>query len=220
MRNPLTPVAIVCGLLLTVSAVAQRRQAPLVCKRPVLAALKPIPELTYTCDEQANDWDEKILKLPARVAAIKSLMSALSSFSDAAWWAADTVDLSVCDFTQKAGALTSEQRRNFLEGEYLFWLFGNDRVRLMLIPDPCYQTEYGGSNAFLLYRKAGRVFVTEVFDGFFSRAANPMGMAVGDLMGQTVIEVSTSTGGLHPSVTNYYFVINPKTNRAVPKKIF
>jgi hypothetical protein len=61
---------------------------------------EPIPELKYTCDEQANDYDEKILKLPARVEAIKSLMSELSSFSDAAWWTADTVDLSVCDFTK------------------------------------------------------------------------------------------------------------------------
>ena len=88
------------------------------------------------------------------------------------------------------------------------------------MPDPCYQTGYFGSNAFLLYRKEGKVFVTEVLDGFFSRHDNPVGMEVGDLMGQQVIEISTTTGGLHPSSTNYYFVINPRTNRAVPKKIF
>ena len=38
--------------------------------------------------------------------------------------------------------------------------------------------------------------------------------------GRQIIEISTGTGGLHPSVTNYYFVINPKTNKAVPKKLF
>src|SRR5690348_9150429 len=97
---------------------AQRRQAALVCKRPVLAALKPPPKLNTYCGQQASDWDEGILKLPARVAAIKSLMSELASFSDTAWWTADPVDLSVCDFTQKTGALTPEQRREFLQGEY------------------------------------------------------------------------------------------------------
>ena len=222
MPNPLNCVAVSCGLLLAVSfsAVAQRRQPALVCKRPVLAALKPIPELKYTCDEQANDYDEKILKLQARVAAIKSLMSELSSFSDAAWWTADTVDLSVCDFTKKSGTLAAAQRRAFTGGEYLFWLFGNDRIRLMLIPDPCYQTQYGGSNAFLLYRKGGRVFVTEVLDGYFSRADNSIGLAFAKLNGEEIVEVSTGSGGLNPSLTNYYFTIDLRTNQAVPKKLF
>ena len=222
MPNLLTRVAGSCGLLLAITfpAFAQRRQSALVCKQPVLAALKPIPELKYACDEQANDYDEKILKLPARVEAIKSLMSELSSFSDAAWWTADTVDLSVCDFTKKPGTLAAAQRRAFTGGEYLFWLFGNDRMRLMLIPDPCYQTEYGGSNAFLLYRNGGRVFVTEVLDGYFSRADNSIGVAFAKLNGEEIIEVSTGSGGLNPSLTNYYFTIDPRTNQAVPKKLF
>jgi len=222
MPNLLTRVAGSCGLLLAITfpAFAQRRQSALVCKRPVLAALKPIPELKYACDEQANDYDEKILKLPARVEAIKSLMSELSSFSDAAWWTADTVDLSVCDFTKKPGTLAAAQRRAFTGGEYLFWLFGNDRMRLMLIPDPCYQTEYGGSNAFLLYRNGGRVFVTEVLDGYFSRADNSIGVAFAKLNGEEIIEVSTGSGGLNPSLTNYYFTIDPRINQAVPKKLF
>jgi hypothetical protein len=147
-------------------------------------------------------------------------MSELSSFSDAAWWAADTVDLSVCDFTQKPGTLSGSQRRAFTDGEYLFWLFGNDRIRLMLIPDPCYQTEYGGSNAFLLYRNSGRVFVSQVLDGYFSRADNSIGLAFAKLNGEEIIEVSTGSGGLNPSLTNYYFTIDPGTNHAVPKKLF
>lgn len=222
MRYPLTRAAVTCGLLLITSmtAFSQRRQAPLVCKRPVLAALKPMPDLKYTCDAQANDWDEKSLKLPARVAAIKSLMSELASFSEAAWWAADPVDLGVCEFTKKPGTLNGSQRHDFTGGEYLFWLFGNDRIRLMLIPDPCYQTEYGGSNAFLLYRKDGRVFISQVLDGYFSRADNSVGLAFAKLNGEEVIEVSTGSGGLNPSLTNYYFAINPRTNQAVAKRIF
>ena len=223
MRHPLRHVAIVSVLLVITTSLsfAQRRSNPtLVCKRSALAALKPKPELTYQCDEQANDYDEKTLKLPARLAAIKSLRSQLSSFSDPAWWATDIVDLGVCDYTQKPGRLTLDQRRGFLGDDYLFWLFGNDRIRLVLIPDPCYQTEYGGSNAFVLYRSAGRVIVTQVLDGYFSRADNSVNIAFAKLNAQEIVEISTGSGGLTPSLTNYYFVIDPKTNQAVPKNFF
>jgi hypothetical protein len=217
-----------CGLLLTLGfgllvfshSFAQRRAPALVCKPPVLAALKPMPELNYQCGDQPNDWDEKLLKLPARVEAIRSLMSELSSFSDAAWWTADPVDLSVCHFKQKAGALTASERREFGNGEYSFWLWGNDRIRLMLLPDPCYQTQYGGSNAFLLYRHAGKVHVSQALDGYFSRADNSVNVAFAKLNSEEIIEISTGTGGLNPYLTNYYFVIDPRTNLAVAKNLF
>lgn len=218
MRAPIVAV-----LVLTIinSSFAQRRSnSPLICKRSTLAALKPKPELSYPCDEQANDYDDKTLKLPARLAAIKTLMSQLSSFSDPAWWAADIVDLGVCDYTQKPGPLTPDQRKNFLGDDYLFWLFGNDHIRLVLIPDPCFQTEYGGSNAFVLYRNANRVVVSQVLDGYFSRADNSVNIGLAKLNAQEIVEVSTGSGGLTPSLTNYYFVIDPKTNEAVPKNFF
>lgn len=209
-------------VLLSVSNVnAQRQKRPtLVCKTATLAALKRMPKLDYECDNQLNDWDEKILKLPARIAAIKSLESELSSFTDPAWWAADIIDLGACDFTGTVGTLTRDQSHSFLDGEYVFWLFGNDRIRLVLIPDPCYQTQYGGANAFLLYRNGGRVAVTEVLDGFFSRADNPLDVAFARLKGEEIVEVSTWSGGLNPSLTNYYFAIDPKTNHAAPKNLF
>ena len=208
-------VFLVCGV-----AYAQRSKRPLVCRSATLAALKPMPKLSYECGDQPNDWDEKILKLPARVAAIEMLESQLSSFTEPAWWAADAVDLSVCDFTKTAGTLTREQSRSFLQDEYLFWLFGNDRIRVMLIPDPCYQTQYGGANAFLLYRKGGRVIVTQVLDGFSSRADNPLTVDFAKLNGEAIIEVSTWSGGLNASLTNYYFAIDPRTGHAIPKNIF
>jgi len=213
--------AIVLVLITINFAFAQRRSKPvLVCKRPALAALKPIPELSYPCDEQLNDYDEKTLKLPTRLNAIKNLMSQLSSFSDPAWWATDIVDLGVCDYTEKPGPLTADQRKSFLQGDYLFWLFGNDHIRLALIPDPCYQTEYGGSNAFVLYRNRNRVIVTQVLDGYFSRADNSVNIAFAKLNAQEIVEVSTGSGGLTPSLTNYYFVIDKGTNQAVPKNLF
>ena len=211
MRAP-----IVAALVLTIVS----SQPALVCKRSALATLKPKPQLSYPCDDQSNDYDEKTLKLPARLAAIKTLMSQLSAFSDSAWWAADIVDLGVCDYTQKPGRLTPEQRHGFLGDDYLFWLFGNDQIRLALIPDPCYQTEYGGSNAFVLYRNTGRVFVSQVLDGYFSRADNSVNLRVAKLNAQEIVEISTGSGGLTPTLTNYYFVIDPKTNQAVPKNFF
>ena len=218
MHRPL--ILALIALALPSSSFAQRSTPVLACKRPVLAALKPMPELSYQCNEQLNDYDEKILKLPERVAAIKTLMSQLASFNDAAWWSADPVDLSVCDFTKEPGNLTRDQRRSFVNGEYAFWLFGNDRVRLMLIPDPCYQTEYGGSNAFVLYREGGRVTVSQVLDGYFSRADNSVTMTFAKFGSEEIIEVATGSGGLTPSLTNYYFVIDPQTKHAVPKNLF
>jgi hypothetical protein len=223
MRDPLRHAIVAVVLLVTLINVsfAQRRSKPtLVCKRPVLAALKPVPELSYPCDEHLNDYDEKTLKLPARLAAIKTLMSQLSLFNDSVWWASDVVDLGVCDFTKKPGALTQEQRHSFLGDDYLFWLFGNDHIRLALIPDPCYQAEYGGSNAFVLYRNASRVTVSQVLDGYFSRADNSVNIAFAKLNTQEIVEISTGSGGLNPSLTNYYFVIDPNTHQAVPKNLF
>jgi hypothetical protein len=214
-------VAIVFLLTLLNASFAQRRSKPvLVCNRPALAALKPIPELSYPCDDQLSDYDEKTLTLPARLTAIKNLMSQLSSFSDPAWWTTDIVDLGVCDYTKKPGPLTSDQRKSFLQGDYLFWLFGNDQIRLALIPDPCYQTEYGGSNAFVLFRNRNRVIVTQVLDGYFSRADNSVNLRVAKLNTQEIVEISTGSGGLIPSLTNYYFVIDRTTNQAIPKNLF
>ena len=207
-------------MLICSSTYAQQSKRRLICTQSAFAALKPIPELSYECDSQLQDWDEKILKLPARVAAIKTLGNELASFSDPAWWAADVVDLGVCEYNGKAGSLTRDQHQSFLEGEYVFWLFGNDRIRLVLIPDPCYQTQYGGANAFLLYRNAGRVTVTEVLDGYFSRADNSVSLDFAALNGEQIVEIATWSGGLNPSLTNYYFAIDPKTNHATPKKLF
>ena len=221
MHRPLIRVAVICGFLpFTLTSLGQRRQPPLVCKEPVLAALKPAPELSYQCNDQLNDYDDKILKLPERIAAIKTLITELTAFNDNAWWAADVVDLGVCDFAHEPKTLNRDERRTFLDGEYSFWLFGNDRIRLVLLPDPCYQTEYGGSNAFLLYRNAGHVSVTQVLDGYFSRADNSVGLAFAKQGSEEIIEISTGSGGLNPSLTNYYFTIDPRTGHAVPKNLF
>ena len=100
------------------------------CKRTAFAALKPAPELTYQCGE-GNNYDEKQLKDPARLAALKSLISELSTWTTPAWWQTSVADLNACEFRGEPG-------------DHWFWLFGNNQIRLVLVPDPCYQTEYNG----------------------------------------------------------------------------
>jgi hypothetical protein len=197
----------------------QRKQA-LVCRADALSAMKPAPKLGYQCGEQANDYDESILKLPARIAAIGAYETRLARFTSAAWWRTSVDDLNICDFRGKPGALTKEENENFQRGDYQIRFFGNHQIRLVLAADPCYQTGFNGSDAFLLYRKAGRASVTEVLDGYFSRADNSVGLDFATSNAGVIIEISTGTGGLHPEATNYYFVIDQKTNRAVPKNLF
>jgi len=75
-------------------------------------------------------------------------------------------------------------------------------------------------DAFVLFRNAGKVFVSQVLDGYFSRADNSVGLAFAKFNDEEIIEVATGSGGLNPTVTNYYFVIDPHTNQVVPKKLF
>ncbi|HKR23255.1 MAG TPA: hypothetical protein VJS17_11700, partial [Pyrinomonadaceae bacterium] len=35
-----------------------------------------------------------------------------------------------------------------------------------------------------------------------------------------IIEIATWSGGLNPSLTNYYFAIDPRSNRIVPRNFF
>jgi hypothetical protein len=205
-------------LILCASPIFAQRGAVTACKRPALAALKPRPEIEYPCGE--SDYDEKQLKSPERVAALKQLVSELSTWTTPAWWQTSVVDLNACDFRGKPGALTADERHQFAHGEYGFWLFGNNQIRLVLVPDPCYQTEYNGSNAFLLYRQGDKVFVSQVLDGYFSRADNSVSLDFGKLNNELIIEILTGSGGLNPTLTNYYFVIDPQTNVAMPRKLF
>ena len=195
------------------------QDAPRVCKKSAFAAWKPIPKLRYPCGSAVNDYDEKVLMLPARVRALKALKAQLETFNSEAWWQASADDLNVCDFQRKPGKLTEVENERF-STDYATPLFGDNHIRLAVLPDPCFQTQYNGANVFILYRNGARVYVTEVIDGFFSRAEDAVDIDFAKLNQEEIIEVSTGTGGLHPQLTNYYFAIDPRTNRAVPKNIF
>ena len=211
----------ICVLLLMVSATsfAQKTKPLPACKQSTFAAFKPLPKMEYDCPEGTNDSDDKILKLPERLAAIRGLVKELEGFTNAAWWQADINDLNACKVHGSAGDLTDDEKQDWKRGDYSFDLFGNHEFRLALIADPCYQTGYSGSNAFLLYRKNGNVFVSQVLNGYYSRVDNSVGIDFANVNGQQLVEVATANS-MPPSLVSYFFVIDPKTNKAIPKQIF
>jgi len=212
-------VTLLLGLVAIHVSSFSTQDPPLVCKAPAFAAWKPLPTFRYSCKGASDEWDEKVLKLPARISALKLLTTQLEALNNPAWWHASVKDLDVCDFRRRPGTLSAAEREKF-DTDYVIKLFGDNHVRLALLRDPCYQTEYSGSVGFVLYHKGTNTFASQVLDGFFTRADNAVDIDVASLDQEEIIEVSTGSGGLHPELTNYYFTINPKTNRAVPKKLF
>jgi hypothetical protein len=199
---------------------AQNKKPVPTCTQQNFAAFKPLPKLEYECLEGATDSDSKILKMPERLAAIRAMVKELEKFTDAAWWQVNVDDLNACGVHGSAGEFTEEEKDRWKQGDYSFELLGNHQMRLAVIPDPCYQTGYNGSNVFLLYRNAGRVFVSQVLNGYYSRIDNSVGIAFANLNGGQVVFEVTTANSMTPSLRSYFFVIDPKTNKAVPKKIF
>jgi len=192
----------------------------LVCKKSALTALKPIPKLAYECNENLTESDDEVLTQANRRKAINLYTKTLEKLTYADWWNADVDDLSLCDFRKKAGALTKEQKSDYEGGDYFFKLRGNSRFRVIIARDPCYQTGFSGMNVFLLNRVGGKVFASEIIDGFYTRADFPLGFDYAVNGSETIIEISTTSGGLYPTETFYYFTIDKKTKRAVPKMLF
>jgi len=157
--------------------------------------------------------------LSERTRAIRRVVKELERFTNAAWWQADVDDLNACEVHGSASEFSAEEKEGWKRGDYRFDLFGDHQIRLALISDPCYQTGYNGSNAFLLCKKNGKVFVTQVLNGYYSRVDNSVNIDLTKLNGRQLVEVSTSNSML-PEYTYYYFAIDPKTNKAVPEKLF
>ncbi len=216
-RIPIALALTLCAFQLS-AAQSSRKLVPN-CMQAPFDALKPFPKLEYECLDGVNDFDDKILKLPQRLAAIRSVIKELETFTNPLWWEASVDELNACSLHKSVGALTDEEKESWLSGDHFFDLIGNRRMRLVLLTDPCYQTGFGGSNAFLLYHKDGKVFVSQVLNGYYSRVDNSVGIDFAMLNGQQIIEVSTANS-MPPSMVYYYFALDPKTNQAVPRNIF
>jgi len=191
-----------------------------VCKTAALKALRPIPELKYDCNEGKMGWEDEVLLSPERKKAIALYTKSLEKLAASDWWRTSVEDLNVCDFHKKAGRLSKEEKSDYEGGEYFFKLGGNNQYRIVIAKDPCYQTGFNGSNVFLLNRVGGKVIASEIIDGFFTRADFPLGFDYAVNGSETIIEISTTSGGLNPSETYYYFTIDKKTNRAVSRNLF
>ena len=156
MKRWVVLALVLCLLCLPASVLGQKEKPVPVCSEAAFAAVKPLPKLTYECNEDLASYDDKVLVLPQRLAAIRQLNHQLKAFDDEGWWRAGIDELNACTIHQSTGALTDDEQKQWRQGDYSFNLMGNRQMRLMLIDDPCYQTGFAGANAFLLYRKDGR----------------------------------------------------------------
>jgi hypothetical protein len=219
--NPTIRITTLMSLLLVagVTAPAQNQKPIPACSQTTFAALKPVPKLEYDCPEGLIESDDKILKLPERLAAIRLVVKQLEAFTNPAWWQADLDEVNACQAHGSAGQLTDEEKEKWKDGGYNFDFYGNHEVRLVLVTDPCYQNGYNGSVLFLLYRKDGKVFVSQLLNGYYSRVDNSVGIDSAMLHGRQLIELGTANS-MPPTYINFYFVIDPRTNKAVPKQLF
>ncbi len=212
-------VLVVTALAINVSALAQKQRAVPICRQATFSALKALPKMDYDCPEDVNDYDEKILKLPGRLASIQDVVKGLQGFTDPSWWEAPVDELNACEVHGGAGELTDDEKQQWRYGDVVINVMGDQHVRLVIITDPCYQTGFGGSNAFLLFRHRTGVTVTQVLNGYYSRVDNSVGIGSANLADEQIIEISTGNS-MPPSMLSYFFVIDPKTKTAVPRKLF
>jgi hypothetical protein len=219
-RKPL--LLFICFLLISTSAVfsLQKKNPTVSCKSAVFDALKPLPQLSYSCPtDAADEYDDRILKTPARIQALKDLMKELESFTNAAWWSSPVNDLNACYLSGKAGPLDQEQREQFNGFEYQPPIMGDSHIRLILVSDPCYQTAYGGSTAFILYRNGPRVYVTQVLDGYYSRLEKSVFLRLfSSRHGESIQITTVNISGMQPQNSYHYFDIDRRTHKAVPRK--
>jgi len=210
-------LSLLLTLLFFSSGFAQNKAVP-VCSAKAFAAVRPLPKLQYECSESLTDSDSRILRLPRRRAALARVIGTLRLFTNPAWWGSSVEELSACELHGSAGELSEEEKTRWQSSDLSFSLFGDEQTRFVLIGDPCYQTGYGGANGFVLHRRSGRTFVTQVLDGYYSRADNSVGINFADLNGQRIVEVTTGNS-MPPSLVSYFFAID-RQGRATPKKIF
>lgn len=178
--------------------------------------MKPLPELSYPCDEEE---EEKQLKSPVRRQALRQHRRFLEQFTSAAWWNAPVEELNVCEAFKRPHVLTQKERHEYLDSNFLTHLGGDSQTRLVATSDPCVAPNYNGTDAFILQRTGNKVVATQILDGYYSRADNGVGLSIADTGAERLLEIYTSSGGLTPYTSIHLFAIDNATKRAVPKKI-
>ena len=192
------------------------------CTDAASKAPKPIPEFNYECSEGSN---EDNLKTVERHDALKAYLKEIEkTFADPAWWATPVDDLNACSTIKEVRAMTDDERNGFLRGDNSIGIYGDQSTRLITVTDPCIKYSYITLNAYVLQHVGNRVYATQVLDAFFSRADNSVAMEMADNHGERLLFIESRTvDGMMPPMpyTTYsVFSIDPRTHRAVPKKIF
>jgi hypothetical protein len=193
------------------------RERPYRCTKVALAALKPTPKLDYEC----TDDDDDNFKTPERQAAMKDYLRTLEeTFNDNDWWATPVDDLNACSIAKEVRPMTDSENNSFA---YNIYLYGDHTTRLLAVIDPCIKYSYGTLDVYVLQRAGRRVVATQVLDAFYTRFDASLFLEVAQLNGERLILVDRfAHDGFATSleVTAAAYTINPRTHRAVPKKIF
>src|SRR4030095_6306851 len=211
---------LLCVLLANGATVSgQQKKRTISCKSEVFNSLKSLPEVTYQCPADIqNESDDRILKLPERIEALRAVVNTLESFNDAHWWATPGSDLNACYIRGREGELTEDETSQFNGVELQTSLQGDHRIRLVVIPDPCYQTSFNGANAFLLYRSGTKVYVTQVLDGYYSRLDNSVFLHLFRAQPERFEIETVNITAMQPDSTRLSFTIDKVTHKAVRKK--
>jgi len=200
------------------NAVAQQKakEPRLQCSPQAFRAMKPLPELSYPCNEED---EEKQLKSKERRQALRQHRKRLEQFTSAAWWNAPVEELNVCEAFKRPHVLTQKERDEYLDSNFLTHMSGDSKTRLVATSDPCVAPNYNSTDAFILQRAGDKVVATQILNGYYSRADNSVGLSIADTDSERLLEIYTGTGGLNPYCTTRLFAIDKASNRAVPKKI-
>ena len=121
-RIPLVLALVLCAFQL---AAAQSQKLVPNCMQAPFDALKPFPKIEYDCPEGLNDFDDKILKLPQRLASIRGVIKEFETFTNPKWWEASVDELNACAIHKSVGALTAEEKESWLRGDNFFDLIGS-----------------------------------------------------------------------------------------------
>jgi hypothetical protein len=197
-----------------------QRKGTVICSQTAFKALIDFPEFDYEQpDENLNEYDDRILNSSARRKARNELIKKLQNFSDPLWWTTSVSSLNPCYLRGQPGKLSDDEAEEYKSVEFQPSLFGDTNIRLVLIEDPHYQTNYNGLNGYLLVRKGQNIYVTEVLNGYYSRAANSVQLKTYRKNSQQFITIKTvNISGMKPDYLDYDFVLDQKTNKAIPTK--
>jgi hypothetical protein len=222
MTKSFSKQAFIIGfILLAIFSVSYgQKQRTVICSQAAFNALIDFPEFDYEQpDENLNEYDDRILNSSARRKARNEIIKKLQNFTDPQWWKTPVLSLNPCYLHGQPGKLSAEEAEEYKSVEYQPLLLGDANIRLILIEDPHYQTNYHGLNGYLLVRKGQKIYVTEALNGYYSRLGNSVWLKTYRKKSRQFISIKTANiSGMRPEYFYYDFVVDQKTNKAVPTR--